>query len=186
MRTRGIVVVAAFLALVAATVAAGASSSHLPPAKQAMSDKLAAERSAARDRAGSVNKASDVGRPVSSPEPKAQAAGIASGIGTLVADADTLRPPGHPDDTFTNSWTVSSASLNVDVWAGARGSDPNRGFLLVVVWNANRTSVISGGEFEPAQGRGALRIRSATGTDLALTSADGGTMTFDVAGLRFK
>ena len=186
MRRRGIALLGASLALATAAVAAGASSSSLPPAKQAMADKIANAQGAARAQAGSEAKRNDPGRPVSAPEAAAQVPGAASGIGRLVADSDTLRPPGHPDDVFTNSWTVSSPTVNVDVWAGARGADQSRGFVLVVVWNADRTTVIGGGEFEPAQAHGELRIISATGSQLAITDRAGGAITFDVGTLRFK
>jgi hypothetical protein len=106
--------------------------------------------------------------------------GVQAGIGLLFSDSQTMRPPGYPDDQFTNSWSVVSPELNLDVWAGARGPDPEQGFLLVVAWNADRTSIQWSREFDAPQRGGALHILSASAATLSVSDDEGHLFSFNV------
>ena len=104
-----------------------------------------------------------------------------AGLGRLYTGSDSSRPPGYPDDSFTSSWSVISPTLNVDVWAGAYGPDPTQGFLLVVAWNSERTSILWSKEVSAPSESGALRIVGATGALLQISSATGLELSFDAA-----
>ena len=181
MKTRHFLIGIALLVLASATaVAAGSNGAgKLPPAKQAMEDKIAAMREAAS--ANGAAKVAPADLPNDRPEPAPALGGTVAGVGRMYSDADTMRPPGYPDDTFTNSWSVTSDTVNIDVWAAARAADPRRGFLLIIIWNSDRTAVIGGGEYEPSAARGALRILGAQGSNLSIGTLDGTTFSLDPA-----
>lgn len=180
-----IVVVTLLVVAAAAAVTAGSGRpSTLPPEKQAMADKIAALKAAAD--APPAAKVAPAGLQQNDLEAVAAVGGTPAGIGRMFTDAETMRPPGYPDDIFTNSWSVASGAINIDVWAAARGSDPRRGFLLVVLWNTDRTSIIGGGEYEPSAAKGALRITGAQGTILSIRTSDGTNFTIDAAKPLFK
>jgi hypothetical protein len=177
---------AVLVALVAVGVVSGANPNdeQLPPAKQAVESAITALR--AKGQVDPMPK----GQPnPNSPEPQPPVlptGGTPAGIGILFAENESSRPPTDRDDQFTNSWSVFSPTLNVDAWAGSRGNDPSQGFVMVVVWNTDRTSIIGGGSFDTPRRGGAVRIVGATGRTLALLAADGTALSFEPIGGTFR
>jgi hypothetical protein len=175
----------ATLLLVSTVVFAGPRSVQLPPEKQAIEDKITALRQGniPAQKLGRAGAPAD-GTSIQGPQPII--GGVPAGAGTLFNGDDMMRPPGYPDDAFTNSWSIVSSTTNVDVWAGARGADPDQGFLVVAVWNPDRTTVLGGGEYNaPARG-GALQITGNKGSTISLTDAKGASLVFDYVELAFR
>jgi hypothetical protein len=172
------------LVLVGATRALGSVAQPLPPAKQAVADHIKSVQAAAQaNRApkGQVN-----------PNPKqattllVPVGGTPAGVGRIYDATDTVHPPIDREDAVTNSWSVSSAAVNIDVWAGTRGADPLQGFALIVSWNADRTSVVSMVDVDAPSRGGPLSIVAASGTVLTLSDATGATLALDATTGTFR
>lgn len=154
------------------------SGTALPPAKAAIEAKIAALRASGSPAPKTGAYESEEPRPaIVAP------GGVATGGGYLYSAADSERPPGYPDDTFTNSWYISSPSLNLTVWGAARGSDPTQGFLLVAVWDQARNHLVAIHEIDGASGGGALSIVGADAESLHLVDATGHSLAFNLATL---
>jgi len=194
-RVRNLLLFGALAAIAVAIIAAagtasGVTETPLAAGKQAVADHIASVRaSAAANPAPKIpiNPNTDS----SSSAIFAPLGGTPAGVGLLFGHADTARPPTDKDDSFTNSWSIFSSSLNLDVWAGARGADAEQGFVMVVIWNADRTSIVGGGSFDTPSRSGAVSIVSANGQVLTLAtdataSSSATTFVFDTASLQFK
>lgn len=169
--------------LASVAVAISPTDSPLPPAKQAIVNAYASLEAAGQANPGPKQPEHPT------PGPMGQGVtitGSAAGAGWLVAEADTIRPAGDSEDLFTNSWYMNSPSLNVDVWAGARGTDPSQGFLMVVLWDSQRLTITGGGIFDTPRHDGIVRIAGAVGTTLTVTGAGSSTFTFDVSSLSYQ
>lgn len=196
-RRLGFVGVGAFLAVVGMTggvviaaatreepsVAPSESAEPLPPEKQAIEDAYASLKAY-----GQTHQKTKV---AINPNPAGETVpppdfGTPAGIGLLVGHEDTSQPPGHMDDIITNSWTAFSPKTNIDVWAGAYGDNSKQGFLLVQVWNGDRTSIVIDGVYDTPTADGVVTIGSVDGQVLMLQAADGVSFDFDTAALAFR
>ena len=186
-RRKGIVlvgVVAMTLVLVGATKALGSVAQPLPPAKQAVADHIKAVQAAAQ--ANPAPKGQVNPNPQQAMTLLVPVGGTPAGAGRIYDAADTLHPPIDREDAVTNSWSVSSATANIDVWAGARGADPLQGFALIVGWNADRTTILSVNDVDAPSRGGPLTIVGASGTLLTLGDATGATLALDATTGTFR
>jgi len=84
------------------------------------------------------------------------------------------------DYKIVNQWQGIVGANYVQVYAGSVASDPNDGVLVVVVTSRDDLGKVSGATVRPPVRAGPLRISSAQGTQLTVTTAVG-VFVFDAA-----
>jgi hypothetical protein len=82
--------------------------------------------------------------------------------------------------SFANSWEGTASGIAYGVWAGVARSDPDQGLLTVCTFDASGIANPDVTEVHSLGKDGALKVRSAHGTLLALTAADGAQLKFDL------
>ena len=85
---------------------------------------------------------------------------------------------------IVNRWQQDFGGHHVVVYAGAVGTDPSQGVLVVMTYALDSSSV-SIHEIRSSGGKGALRIGSALGRVLTVRAATGVALTFDAEAGRF-
>lgn len=162
-------------------MAAGATPTNAPlPADKAARASAAQSFLAAAARSGKENGLVAVVRPQPGDVKLGTDIGIKAGDGELSPDGASVAPIGYSGSMqATNAWfTGTPTAAHLTVWAGASRTDSQQGVLVESIYDAsdNPTSWLT---VEVPGREGSVRITSANGKILTLTSANGTTHTFD-------
>jgi len=116
-----------------------------------------------------------------------KSADTASDIPAGTINDEMVGPFSSSDYLTNNAWWNETAGTDVDVYAGAQGSNPSQGVVVVL------SSPVSGDgsaptlkAFPTTQQDGALTITGAQGWILTLTASDGTVYTFDALTSQFQ
>lgn len=170
-----LIVTLALLAGGAVALAAPGSSrvSSVASEKAAIEASYDAQRRAAPTNGPASAKVAQ--RPLSASTPEPWPAGIFD-------ESEAPFPAGRY--VIVNRWQLDFGGHHVVVYAGALGTDPSQGVLVVMVY-AMDSSTVSIHEIRSAGRQGALRIGSALGRNLTVRPATGAALTFDAEAVRF-
>jgi hypothetical protein len=83
---------------------------------------------------------------------------------------------------ITNQWQARIGDEYIQIYAGAKTADPTQGVIVVLTTSAidlSDHSAQTGGVYVTTEKLGALRIASASGTRLSITTPGGKTFVFD-------
>lgn len=167
-----LVVSAIALSLLTIAIVKGAparDSSTLPPAKQAILDRIEHVRQTAA--AGYQPPPN----PHFTPQPGPTAAPWGTGIFNIPQG-----PFSADEYDILNQWQNIVNGMHVNVYAGAYEHEKAQGLLVVILTSLDTTKV-SGNVYTTATKVGALRITSADGSRLQLKSVQGSSFVFDAA-----
>jgi len=157
-----------------AVAAPGASRvSSLASEKAAIEANYAAQRRAAPTNA--PFQARSAQRPSSASTPEPWPSGIFD-------ESEAPFPAGRY--AIVNRWQQDFGGHHVVVYAGALGSDPSQGVVVVMVY-AMDSSAVSIQELTSSSRQGQLRIGNVLGRVLTLRSSTGTGLTFDAEAMRF-
>lgn len=170
-----LIVTLALLAGGAVALAAPGTSrvDSLAAAKAAIEDSYDAQRRAAPTNGPFNEKIAQ--RPLSISTPEPWPAGIFD-------ESEAPFPAGRYG--IVNRWQQDFGGHHVVVYAGALGTDPLQGVLVVMIY-AMDSSTVSIQEIRSSGRQGALRIGSALGRRLTVRPATGVALTFDAEAVRF-
>ncbi len=121
-------------------------------------------------------------------DPRAAGPAVAAGGGAVAWDEgvfDTQEAPiPHGIITITSMWGQTVGDYHYAVYAGASASDPSQGLVIVQTY-AVTGAHLTDEDYPAPAGTGPLRVVSANGHRLSLTSGSGAALVFDVDTRRF-
>lgn len=107
----------------------------------------------------------------------------AAGAGILYDTVTQL--PGHSAVVVQNLWEEKTSNEIIDVYAGSLRDEPQQGALVVVTWDSDRVEWLGTATYAVPGQHGVAQISGGVAETLTLRSADGTTVSFDVAARAF-
>jgi len=169
--TAGLLAVLAVGLPAASRSRAAQGATRLPPAKQAIMDRIAQHRAAAL----AAPKPPKVHRHVV-PTPETWPSGIFQ---------RSIAPFPSSLYTIKNQWQNVVGGAHVQVYAGTETANPSQGIVAIVTTSLDLQTVQSA-TYPTPSADGAVQITAANGAQLTLTTTNGSSLTFNVVTHTFQ